>query len=884
MSGVFGLGEVRTEQIDRTWSESANYGYFAGGDSQTPDEVCTIDRMDFSSETVSLPASSLSAKRYGLAAVSSSNYGYFGGGEGPTRFCRIDRLDFSTETAGLTANLTQARRRLGGVSSSDYGYFLGGTSPIGTICTIDRIEFSSDTVSLRDSELTQKRTDAATVSTPNYGYMAAGRDPAILCSVDRIDFSNETVAIVAHLPQRRYSLAGASSSDYGYFAGGFAPPWVNTIDRIDFSNETTAAPGNNIDLAGNGLSGISNLNYGYFGGGGTATRRCAINRIDFSNETVTAPGTYQLTQARKELAGVSGGKSINSRGVRKGTDKDGKGISSTYGYFGGGSTPPGPTVATIDRIDFSNHTTSAPGNNLTQARYGVAVVSNSNYGYIAGGFESNWYATIDRLDFSNETVVGPSAHGANLIQARAGLAAVSNSNYGYFAGGERFDFECTIDRLDFSTETVAVPSVGDELTKARQFLGAVSNSNYGYFGGGRTPPTVVTIDRIDFSTETVSLPGNNLTQARSGIAGVFSSNYGYFGGGFDGSRFCTIDRIDFSNETVVGPPVHGANLTQARNSVAGVSGRQTRIRRTTDKTGSSVSGYGFYLMNGLPSGSAPGQRNIIDYATETQTTPPTDMAGTAQPHGSIFTSIDYGYQVKTGTTILDRYEFKNDTRSALDKLSAAGTGSSFSNNHYGYSTRQNETNGNRYDKSTDTDTIIANIISVSTTRTPSGVANFSSPYYGWFSMGQTPGLPPVRASIIDRLEFSTETTSIAPVPTTYRVQGTAGGKDLVGSYGYIFGGNGLYTSSYLNVANKFDMETETFSPGGTYCPAPVGRMDLTVGLSKHYGYIGPGYRPPTTLNRMDRYEFSTNTSTSPSTTMSSPSVRASHCFPSDIAV
>ena len=96
MSGVFGLGEVRTEQIDRTWLESANYGYFAGGINPTPNEVCTIDRLDFSSETVSLPASSLSLERYGLATVSSSNYGYFAGGGGGSGYSTSS----STQGAG----------------------------------------------------------------------------------------------------------------------------------------------------------------------------------------------------------------------------------------------------------------------------------------------------------------------------------------------------------------------------------------------------------------------------------------------------------------------------------------------------------------------------------------------------------------------------------------------------------------------------------------------------------------------------------------------------------------------------------------------------------------------------------------------------------------
>jgi hypothetical protein len=88
--------------------------------------------------------------------------------------------------------------------------------------------------------------------------------------------------------------------------------------------------------------------------------------------------------------------------------------SATYGYFGGGYAPP-VFIDTVDRIDFSNETTSAPGNNLSQARSGLAAVSSSSYGYFGGGLSSSSYATVDRIDFSNETLSAP---GNNLPQAR----------------------------------------------------------------------------------------------------------------------------------------------------------------------------------------------------------------------------------------------------------------------------------------------------------------------------------------------------------------------------------------------------------------------------------------------------------------------------------
>ena len=60
--------------------------------------------------------------------------------------------------------------------------------------------------------------------------------------------------------------------------------------------------------------------------------------------------------------------------------------SATYGYFGGGQSPAESpsTVNTIDRLDFSNETTSAPGNNLSLVKYALAVVSSSSYGYFGG--------------------------------------------------------------------------------------------------------------------------------------------------------------------------------------------------------------------------------------------------------------------------------------------------------------------------------------------------------------------------------------------------------------------------------------------------------------------------------------------------------------------
>ena len=103
--------------------------------------------------------------------------------------------------------------------------------------------------------------------------------------------------------------------------------------------------------------------------------------------------------------------------------------SATYGYFAGGINPAvSPSyVATVDRIDFLNETASLPGNNLPSGRKEIGTVSSSSYGYFGGGRDPSgsptFVDTVDRLDFSNETTSAP---GNNLPQARSDLAAVSN--------------------------------------------------------------------------------------------------------------------------------------------------------------------------------------------------------------------------------------------------------------------------------------------------------------------------------------------------------------------------------------------------------------------------------------------------------------------------
>ena len=570
MAGVFGLSDFRVEQLEGNIEESANYGYCGGGAATGPTIVNTIDRIDFSNETVSLPGNNLPTTRSNTGGVSdfNSGYGYFGGGFVPSYVNWVTKIDFSNETVTPSNALPQARNDMGTVFNSNYGYFGGGFAPPG-VNTIDRLDFSNETTSVPTvgDNLTVGRYGMGCVHNSDYGYFGGGFTPLYSCVIDRLDFSNETVLAPGtyQLTQARRGSEGVFTSDFGYFAGGFSgtPPtlYYNTIDRLDFSSETISASENNLLTSRRFTAAVHNLNYGYFAGGflGPTTTPfwvCTIDRIDFSNETIASPGTYSLTQARDQAGALSGGKSVNVR-TRKSTDKNGKSISGKYAYYGGGYATSAPHQ-NIDRMEYATETmTTLPSDQqLGQRRSEFSAAGNSNYGYFIGGWSQPQASSkIDRMDFSNETLtdnlsLNPPTFGAFGVKRTTSLA---NNNYIYTAGGAgpAGGDNDEVTRMDLSTEVLTSSNM---LTYDRAWMSSLKTPSYGYFCGGEGPPTFggdekSTYDRLDFSTESVNNSGFMNTK-RQEFASFQSPEYGYVAGGGGWPTYqCTIERLDFSSET-----------------------------------------------------------------------------------------------------------------------------------------------------------------------------------------------------------------------------------------------------------------------------------------------------------------------------------------------
>jgi hypothetical protein len=590
------------------------------------------------------------------------------------------------------------------------------------------------------------------------------------------------------------------SGIYGYFFGGAHPAWNSTIDRIDFSSETTSAPGNNFSVPEQkyGLAAVSTGFYGYLGGGYKASSFVStVDRFDFSNETLSTPGN-NLSQQKNLLGVVS---------------------NSSYGYFGGGSTP--STVSTVDRIDFSNETTSTPGNDLPSVRSGMGAVSSSSYGYFGGGSTSSpttRVSTVDRIDFSNETTSTTSTPTNKLSQSRSILAGTSSNSHGYFGGGFAPPAVATVDRIDFSNEIISAP--GNDLPESRSGLTATSSNSYGYFAGGTTsPPTnqSATVDRIDFSNETTSAPGNNLTQARryigacSGGASVARGNgyktYGYCGGGSNpGGYKCTISRLDFSTDTINNP---GNNLLAEKRNVVSVSSNS----------------YGYFgggtdFGSGNPSPTQFCNIDRLDFSNETVSNPGNNLPQSKYSMG-VLSSNSYGYFAggrDPFSSIVQRIDFSNETTS--------DTGETISQEKY-------------------------------------GIGGVSNNFYGYFLAGYASLTPYSR---IERIDFLTETTSIL-TPNGIRESD----QGISSNNSYAYGGGGIISGgvSRVSTVSKFDFSTENFaSPISSNLH--VNKDDVAGTSSSSHGYFMGGVQlvssPPNVFayhSKIERIDFSNETISAP---------------------
>lgn len=474
------------------------YGYFVGGQSTTtPTAVNTITRFDFTNETKSTTVN-LPTAITDLGAFNGTTYGYAAGGQTPliTASSIIYRLDFSSGSLSIpasTLNLITGRKQFVTAENNSYGYSAAGRdSSNSDVSTIDKLDFSSETNSRLSVFTSIGGQDGGGYNSLSYGYFSGIKQTT---TVDRLDFSNESItsSIGAYMsPQTRglfsstnvrHKRYNTDAGTYQYCNGGTSS---NKIDKLSFQTGTwnggvATAPNQQANTKG-----ASSNDYGYFFGGDKGTGQTSeITRLDFTTDNLISLGAKDKTKSLTLVLPSTA--SLTDQAVTQ---------TNSYAYIVAGNNP---STSAVLRMDFSTE-------NITQE---AQLPGGSGNSYMSTKSPINAYFTMGnstttcyRLNFSTETVsTAPNYPFANNAGS-PGSASSKGPTYGYFLAGQNPLASPTkvslVYRFDFSSETFGlIPTTFANQGKSGGFS---YNNIFAYFNDFDTSNSV---KKMDFGTETI---------------------------------------------------------------------------------------------------------------------------------------------------------------------------------------------------------------------------------------------------------------------------------------------------------------------------------------------------------------------------------------------
>jgi len=511
-----------------------NFAYFAGGYSTA--RLSSFMKLTYADETVAnLPSSTqLSTTKLAAEGASSATTGYIAGGDtpsSPSHTSDIEKVTFSTDTvSSMPANLSQTNNYFASTGNSSAGYFCGGSPGKSHL---DKLTYSSETCARNPSaNLSHYVFNGSAMGSDVAGYYTGG-EPSYKSITDKLTYSSETIERLpgANMNYPRHSANGNGGRQFGnpamailpsptpsstvfatgpnnaYIGGGDEPAdggangRVSTVDKLSYSTDTTArVPGANLDTAREGAGGVASVSAAYFGGGSTSGGGAGVvsntDKTTFSSDTTARIPGANLSVARFRLAGAHNGEK---------------------GYFAGGENSPGRR-STVDKLTYSNDTaTATPA--LSIARSELAGVGNLTHAYFGAGVNNsgNRTSAVDRIDYSNDT--RSRIPGADLDQGRNDLAAAGNDTAGYFGAATSGPGspDTIAQKLTYGTETTALLPGADFGTSIMRYGAASSLSDAYYVGGANSSAAY----KLTYSDESVSaVPSANLSAPRTRTAGA----------------------------------------------------------------------------------------------------------------------------------------------------------------------------------------------------------------------------------------------------------------------------------------------------------------------------------------------------------------------------
>lgn len=465
---------------------------YGGGGAQDYNEMSSIERFTFSTETDSILGSFPGTVYIRRGTTREEQYGYLSGGVNippsapppASDTNSIHRYEFGTGTIASVPGLPfpVGRGRFShGMRSGKYGYFGGGYKHNGGInySNVYRLEFDTGsflgpfTVFPMNVGGAQALLGAASAVKPNHNAM-----------------------------QYAYAWGGQPSSGDGNAYG-----YINVFELATGTPQPSLSEGTPA-LQGGAVT--STHEYAWrMGGEGphppNPARKSYIQRFDFSgNSDSIRSGTHP------NPTGLSSGLSLQTR-------------TGDRGYF----SHFWPVARQVVKQENQTETLSDLGDLYPDSSlFTYNGQSTESYGYAFGGMtpSNSVRSIITRLDFTSETVSTLSPlPGSGRIDS---TGAASPQHAHIFGGRINFNLS-TVDRYEYSTETAA--SFPSNMPYSTRACLAVSDTQNVILSGGYQPgPPYVLSNKakLTFSDDTFStLPGPYFSMAHYGDTGFTNSPF-----------------------------------------------------------------------------------------------------------------------------------------------------------------------------------------------------------------------------------------------------------------------------------------------------------------------------------------------------------------------
>ena len=551
-------------------------------------------------------------------------------------------------------------------------------------------------------------------------------------------------------------------------------------------------------------------------------------------------------------------------------------IPNNTGFIGGGknaSQNPAPYVSSTQKIDFANDSATA----VTKGSLNTAVRdsgggSSTTHGYWNGGADSsnNNVSTLSRLDYANDTAVAsPKGEGP----ARSNTAGCSNDTHGYWLGGSPQYPRIFRTTWANDTATQVSPGANNPRSYSWYVAAAAGNQDFAWSDGGGGPYSG-DLAKLDYANDTQNMV-TSMTLNFVGGQGykhvaIGNAAYGYWstGANHDITRNSRICRVDYANDTgttlirgttsVVRAYAMGSSNPSQGYWIGGTSSPSLdgngitsveRIDFSNDTTTSMKGPLNFAQADGN-GGQVGARSNALSPAGSTA---PAVLQGDYYPPvGADFGYITAGSANPPNYSVVDRIDYANDTAVAATRSptiqSARGVSSLSSQNH-GYTIGGGTGSASIVSRLDFTSDILAQAPKASYQYTTgSAAAATGNESFGYISGGGYP----YRTSI-DRLDYSNDLTSMFLKGNlgTVRARHAAAGNS---SFGYYAAGGA--PSPRLSSVERIDYsnDTATASPKG---PLNIENQYLGATGNATYGYFGGGYF----TSKVDRIEYASDTAT-----------------------